>query len=121
MRQVIAVLVLACGFGVAAAAAGTGGNATTTTITVTPKPPPDTVGEPDDPISEHIYIEQIQRLKRQTWRWERLMGVPLTTGAGRNLHKVDKPVLRAVRDKWRRFHRRAYVRAHNPPHERAWL
>jgi hypothetical protein len=34
---------------------------------------------------------------------------------------VDVSVLRAVKQKWQRFHRRAYVRAHNPPHLRAWL
>ena len=120
MRQLIAVLLLACGFCVAAAAAATGTRSAATT-TAASAPTTTLAPVPDDPISEHVYLEQILRLKRETWRWEHLMGVRRTTGANRNLHRVEKPVLRAVRNKWRRFRRRAYVRAHNPPHERAWL
>jgi hypothetical protein len=126
MRQLIAVLLLACGFGVAAAAAATttGSSTTTKTTTTTAQtPPPVTTvaDEPDDPRAEHLYIQQILRLKRMTWRWERLMGVPRTMAAGRDLRAVDEGVLRAVRAKWQRFHRRAYIRAHNPPHLGAWL
>jgi hypothetical protein len=125
MRQLSVVLLLACALGGAAAAAATGarsGAATTTAASTDTTPvTTTTVSEPDDPTAEHIYIQQILRLKRETWRWERLMGVRRTMGVNRNLHLVEKPVLRAVRAKWRRFRRRAYVRAHNPPHERAWL
>ena len=75
MRHFIAVLLLACGFGVAAAAAATGGSRTMTTkaaptapAVTPPVPTAMTASDGPDPIAEHVYIRQILRLKRATWR-----------------------------------------------------
>jgi hypothetical protein len=71
--------------------------------------------------TERALIRQIVRLQRDTWRWQRLMGVR-TTGAGsRSLANASLETLVAVRDKWRRFATRARRRAAHPPHERGWL
>lgn len=128
LRQFIAVLLLACAFGVAAAAAaGVRGSETitttaaTATVPVATAPEPPVTGQPEDLTPDSVYIRQILRLKRETWRWQALMGVPRTMTAGRDLRAAGKGTLRDVRAKWRRFRRRAHVRAHNPPHKSAWL
>jgi len=64
---------------------------------------------------------ELQRYQDSTWRWERLMGVPPTLTAGRNLATASYETLVAVRDKWRGFAARARRRAAHPPHESAWL
>ena len=68
-----------------------------------------------------VLVRQVERDKRETWRWERLMGVRRTSTAGRSLAQASLETLVAVRNKWRRFAARAKRRAQNPPHERTWL
>jgi hypothetical protein len=58
----------------------------------------------------------IQRHRRETWRWQRVMGRPLT----REL--ANPPAQPAQRlDAWRRLALTMRRRALNPPHARAWL
>lgn len=67
-------------------------------------------------LSGRVYAYQ-----RATWRWERLMGTPMTPTAGRVLAKMSVPdVKRAVR-MWRRRAHHARRRASNPPHLQAFL
>jgi hypothetical protein len=72
-------------------------------------------------VSERTLVRQIEQFKRTTWRWQRLMGVRLTTTAGRNLADASYGTLVAVRNKWRRFAARAHRQAAHPPHYGAWL
>jgi hypothetical protein len=58
----------------------------------------------------------IQRQRRETWRWERVMGQPLTRALA---DPPEDPELRV--DAWRKLAQRARHRAQNPPHIRAWL
>ncbi len=64
-------------------------------------------------------IELIQKYRKATWRWQRLMRVPLTPArqpaTSRETFRRD-----AVR-LWRQRARRAYRQAHDPPHHAAWL
>ena len=64
---------------------------------------------------------QIVGYQKATWRWERLMGVPLTATQGRLLAEMSIPdVQRAVR-LWQRLAVEARHRAENPPHKAAFL
>jgi hypothetical protein len=58
----------------------------------------------------------IQRQRRQTWHWERVMGHPLTRALQ---SPPDDPQLRL--EVWRKLAHRMRRRAQNPPHKIAWL
>jgi hypothetical protein len=67
-----------------------------------------------------VDVARIQRaiegLRRQTWYWQRVMGLRPTRGLASAL--VD-PQQRF--DAWRRLAARTRRRAQNPPHRRQWL
>jgi hypothetical protein len=64
-------------------------------------------------------VEQIEKLKKKTWRWQRLMRVRRTS-AGRGAQNATDLYLEEVRDLWRTRAARAERTAQDPPHERAW-
>jgi hypothetical protein len=67
-----------------------------------------------------VVVRKIKRYQKATWRWQRLMGVPLTRNRGRFLRTRDIVYRVHVLHQWRRRALRAKRRAHNPPHEWAW-
>jgi len=81
------------------------------------QPTTTTTEEPATPqIDLALAHRIIERNRRETWRWERVMGRPLT----REL--PDPPADPAQRiGAWKRLASRMRHRALNPPHRRAWL
>ena len=64
-------------------------------------------------------VQLVDRYRKATWRWQRLMRVPLTPARQRSSSRDEfrRDTVRA----WRKRARRAYTRAHNPPYHEAWL
>jgi Transglycosylase-like domain len=68
----------------------------------------------------HVLLKQIRRYKRQTWKWQRLMGVRRTRAG--NYTRVKNLAYRSwVRDVWHRRAVRTWKRAQRPPRKNAWL
>jgi Transglycosylase-like domain len=63
--------------------------------------------------------EQIEKLKKKTWSWQRLMRVPRTRG-GRETQNATDLYLEELRDLWRTRAARAERAAQDPPHEEEW-
>ncbi len=64
---------------------------------------------------------RIAAFQDETWRWQRLMGVPRTPTEGHSLREMSySDGLRAV-TRWQRRATAARVRAAHPPLLRAWL
>jgi hypothetical protein len=68
--------------------------------------------QPDVSILQRI----IQRHRREAWRWERVMGRPLT----RELANAPAEAQQRL-EAWRRLAFNLRRRAQNPPHKTAWL
>jgi hypothetical protein len=64
---------------------------------------------------------KIARFQRTTWRWQRLMGVPLTQTEGRTLAEMNVRDIAGAVELWRHRAAAARARARRPPHLRAWL
>jgi hypothetical protein len=79
---------------------------TTTTVTTTSDP------EQDLDLIERLVL----RHRQEAWRWERIMGVPLTRSLR---HPPTDPGRRAVA--WQRLAVTMRRRAQNVPHKGAWL
>ena len=83
----------------------------------TPEPEPEaepTTSAPE--VSQRDFQKTIDTYRRETWRWERVMGRPLT----RQLRSsIADPAGKLVA--WKRVAARTRRRAQNPPHKRAWL
>ena len=56
-----------------------------------------------------------------TWRWQRLMGRPLTQTAGRQLGEMSIPDVKEAVELWQRRAAAARQAASHPPHLAAWL
>ena len=65
-------------------------------------------------------IRQIRDHRAETWRWQRVMGEPLSLTLYRERSTASPAALVWVRDTWRARAERARRRAHHPPHLRAW-
>jgi hypothetical protein len=63
----------------------------------------------------------IDRYQQETWRWQRLMGRPLTETAGRTLAKLSSRDVRQAVLMWQRRAKHARLLAHRPPHLREFL
>jgi hypothetical protein len=86
-----------------------------------PTPEPPTTTSPSDTIAPverdpDLIQRIIQRHRNETWRWERVMGRPLT-------HQLQnapsEPALRV--QAWRQLAVKMRRRAENVPHKQAWL
>ena len=81
---------------------------------VAPLVPPETTAASGDVR----VVQVVDRYRKATWRWQRLMRVPLTPArqptSSRETYRSD-----TVRT-WRLRARRAYRQAHDPPLEAAW-
>jgi hypothetical protein len=97
-----------------------------TALRAEPPPPPvettttTETTEPTETVAPQVDVARIQRaiqkLRRQTWYWQRVMGLRPTRGLAGAL--VD-PHQRL--DEWRRLAARIRRQAQNPPHKREWL
>jgi hypothetical protein len=103
-------LLLAC----ACAFTALAGASTLRADTGEPEPPTTTeeAAAPDLTPVRHA----IQRLRHETWHWQRIMGRPLTRDL-QNAPADPRPRL----ELWRRVVVRVRHQAQNPPHKRAWL
>src|SRR2546430_17291644 len=63
---------------------------------------------------------QIVGYQKATWRWERLMGVPLTPTQGRRLAEMSIPDVQQAVRLWHRLAATARRKAQNPPHKPAF-
>jgi hypothetical protein len=64
-------------------------------------------------------LDDIAQYRRETWRWQALMGVRKTRA--KRVHHVRSPHYRRwVRNLWRQRAAKHRRRAHNPPHVAAW-
>ena len=64
-------------------------------------------------------LGDIARYRRETWRWQALMG--LRTTQAKKVHRVRSPHYRRwVRNLWRERAATHRHRAHHPPHSAAW-
>jgi hypothetical protein len=71
---------------------------------------------PDDGLAR-----QIRQYRRQTWRWQNIMGVRRTRANRAAVRHPSRTYKRWVRDLWKRRAIRAHRRAHRPPHKAGWL
>jgi hypothetical protein len=62
----------------------------------------------------HVSPRLISHYRAETWRWQSLMGAPLT-------RRAIRPSTHQVLRYWVRAAGRAYATAIRPPHRRAWL
>lgn len=67
------------------------------------------------------YAREIQKLRTETWYWQRVMGVRPSGVRARTLATVSVERMRRLDALWRRRLRKASRNAHNPPRLRAWL
>ncbi len=66
-------------------------------------------------------VRQIELARRETWRWERLMGRRLTQSSDSARHVESIGYRQWVLRLWTRRAARARRRAHHPPHLADWL
>jgi hypothetical protein len=68
-----------------------------------------------------VLLDQIDRYRDETWRWERLMGLPRTPFDDTAEHSTNTGYRLWVRSIWRGRARLAHRRASNPPLLDAWM
>src|SRR5712691_3440084 len=73
-----------------------------------------TTAEPD--VTQRDFQQILDTYRHETWRWQRLMGHPLTRQLG-NPHAERADKIAA----WKRLATEMRRRAQNPPHKRQWL
>jgi hypothetical protein len=84
----------------------------TTTTTTT-----EATSESGAPSLDPMFVRHvITRRRQETWRWERMMGRPLT----RELPNPPADPAERI-SAWARLAAQMHRRAENPPHKRAWL
>jgi len=107
-------LAFACAFAFGIALAGAAAATLRAEPDPEPAPDPHVVDIPDYPQRE--LQKMIDRFRHETWRWQRVMGHPLT----RNLRTPPADPFEKI-VVWRRVAQRTRKRAQNPPHKRQWL
>jgi hypothetical protein len=65
-------------------------------------------------------VRSIQRYRKRTWAWQKLMRAPLTPTGNGSLMASDVVYRQWVLELWRERARAAHRKAHNPPRLRAW-
>ena len=90
-------------------------------------------GEPQPPVTTtastttapvdigSFLLPEIQRARRETWRWERLMRVARTRSTRAAERTNDADHRRAIYESWLEKARSRKRQAHNPPRLRQWL
>ena len=64
---------------------------------------------------------QIVHYRKQTWRWQKVMGTRRTPATHAALHTPSTKYKRWVRNLWKRRAIRARRKAQHPPHKTGWL
>ena len=67
------------------------------------------------------YGGEIARFQKQTWHWQRVMGVPLTPRNVRTLAGLTPAAAQLTAEGWRHRSAQAYTAAQHPPHLRQFL
>jgi hypothetical protein len=67
------------------------------------------------------YGAEIARFQKQTWHWQRVMGVRLTPSLRRELTSMSPWQVRRAAARWKERSDATYARARRPPHLREWL
>jgi len=67
------------------------------------------------------YGGEIVRFQRQTWHWQRVMGVPLTPRNVRTLAGLTPAAAQLSAEAWQHRSAKAYKAAQHPPHLRQFL
>jgi hypothetical protein len=62
------------------------------------------------------YGAEIVRFRRETWHWERVMGVPLTPRSNRSLAALTPAAIAQTAELWRHRSTRVHRVAEHPPH-----
>lgn len=65
-------------------------------------------------------VQQIREHRAKTWRWQRVMGKPLTRVRQRERSDRSPVYLLRLRDRWKARAVRARKRARRPPHLQEW-
>ena len=73
-----------------------------------------------EPGSDYL-LARIARHRRETWRWQRLMGVRRTPSSNSERRSRAPAYREWVLSLWRKRAARARVQAQNPPRKHAWL
>ena len=100
---------------------------TTTEPTTTETEPTETTPAPTSTTAERYRAERlrilmkIRALRRETWRWQRLMGVPLTRPTQAAERSESLAFQRWVLRSWRHKAGKMRRRAHHPRRLEAWL
>ena len=71
--------------------------------------------------SSAAVLEKIRNARAETWRWQRLMGVPLTPNLRRAERTTSIAYRRWILELWRERAAKARRAAMNPPRLGAWL
>jgi hypothetical protein len=67
------------------------------------------------------YSTEITRFQRQTWHWQRVMGVALSPPPARGLTNLSAWQVKRAATLWRKRSNAAYRRAQRPPHLREFM
>jgi hypothetical protein len=68
-----------------------------------------------------FYARKIQKLRAETWHWQRVIGIEPSRVQVRTLAAVSVERMRELEALWRQRLARASQHAHNPPQLSAWL
>ena len=71
--------------------------------------------------SGNAVLAKIKKLRRTTWRWERLMRVRRSRASGAAERTPDLDARLLILNAWKTKARKRARQVHNPPHKRAWL
>lgn len=69
----------------------------------------------------NVVLKQIRKLRRVTWRWERLMRVRRSRASRAAERSNDLEHRLLILDAWKVKAAKRARQAHKPPHKRAWL
>jgi hypothetical protein len=67
------------------------------------------------------YTREIRRFQKETWYWQRVMGVQPTTLPVRGLAGLSVSRIKQLDSRWYRAEKRVSREAHHPPNMGAWL
>jgi hypothetical protein len=85
-----------------------------------PEPATTTDVEPDVDVG-NVLLGEIGRLRKETWRWERLMGLPRTRAYSAAERSNDREHRTLILNGWKAKAAKRRRQAWNPPRLRAWL
>jgi hypothetical protein len=68
-----------------------------------------------------FYTREITRFRKETWYWQRVMGVRPTRLGARRPATLSVSGVKRLDSLWHRLENRASRQAHHPPHLAAWL